>query len=896
MRYSNPYVSSYSSSPYSSSHEPRTPPGRRPAPQSYRSHTRKKTWPPSPSVEDETEALAKEASSLAGSQGQGRDDGEPPMNTRGTVDQESILDEIEQPKLAHDDDRRFVLVSDSSTDHDAATRSSIHRERRRKSVAERGHMSHIDTNVPDPPLFTERERTPYGYSKPQKESTAPQPPDYLRSPEPMTPTRDARDAEREPSTRSSRRRPSHSRHDSYTTSAPSGKEYVFDSESETDSSTHLRTDRKPARYSFVNSELQREDLRTNLRDSQKRPESTRRDSGQRPLPAIRKDESSGSPKDSSYAQSPRSSTSSLNNSARRSRPIPVDTVHANSSRPLPTPSPPSQRPASPQLPSRFKESPPGSRPASRSGGRPASPLAYSSSFQSSSPGRGRFPTSEADRHATYPPTPTDDRPRPPSRYGRHETMPLPRPRIDVQSPSPARPPSSDSALPYPIDDQLIDAFMPPEQHYQFDHSTVTSPRQDYIEPPRSSTPSAAGSPYSRDTQARPSRQDTSEEPEHSTRPRSNSALAQDDRRDKSSRTTAPLDLKSLPNCPRSKPTRDYDDWYSLRGFKNFNICPDCYNNVFAGTRFDVDFKQIWLDDWSTKRACDFFNPWSRLAWHLTARQRRKSLDLLFAVAEITDTYKPCPRDRERDTNEVSWYGISNPRDGNFVPNFAICSCDRRLAEALFPSMRGYFPRMTTGYSSIPDKYTCSFRISSRRHMKYMELLMDIDEEAQFSGRRPDIERFVDLARDYAFKGECARDKTSFRKPWHFIPQLPEFTVCEECYDRFIWPGMTSKSLPTTIPRLFSKTIQLVPGEDQEVGSSCCLWSPRMRKVWLRSVEDQDFAYLKRKAVERKKAQTANFRDRKAIVRGLGNAEPGDSKYEWAKREMDILEREWACYE
>lgn len=231
-----------------------------------------------------------------------------------------------------------------------------------------------------------------------------------------------------------------------------------------------------------------------------------------------------------------------------------------------------------------------------------------------------------------------------------------------------------------------------------------------------------------------------------------------------------------------------------------------------------------------------------------------------------------------------------------MPNFAICSCDRRLAEALFPSMRGYFPRMTTGYSSIPDKYTCSFRTSSRRHIKYMELLLEIDEEAQFSGRRPDIERFVDLARDYAFKGECARDKTSFRKPWHFIPQLPEFTVCEECYDRVIWPGMTSKSLPTTIPRLFSKTIQLVPGEDQEVGSSCCLWSPHMRKVWLRSVEDQDFAYLKRKAVERKKAQIANFRDRKAIVRGLGNAEPGDSKYEWAKREMDILEREWACYE
>ena len=447
-----------------------------------------------------------------------------------------------------------------------------------------------------------------------------------------------------------------------------------------------------------------------------------------------------------------------------------------------------------------------------------------------------------------------------------------------------------------MDDQMIDVSMPPEQHYQFDHSAVASPRQDYIEPPRPLSPVAVGSPYIRDTQAHPSRQDSIEDPALSRRARSNSVRSQDGRRDKSTLRPASLDLKSLPDCPRSKASREYDDWYSLRGFKNFNICPDCYKGVFADTRFALEFKQIWLNDWSIKRACDFSNPWSRLAWYLIVKQRRKSLDILFAVADITDTYKPCPGDRERDTNEVSWYGIVNQRDGMFVPNFAICSSDRRLAEALFPSMRGYFPRITTGYSNIPSKYTCSFRTSSRRHMKYLELLMELDDEAQYSGRRPDIDRFVDLARDYAFKGECARDKALFRKPWYFIPQLPEFTVCEECYDRFVWPAMQSKSVPSTIPRLFNKSIQLVPGEDPDAGSSCCLWSPRMRKVWVRSVEDEDFAYLKRKALERKKAQIANVRDRKDILRGLGNAEPGDSKYEWAKRELEVLDREWASFE
>ncbi|EOA90698.1 uncharacterized protein SETTUDRAFT_101274 [Exserohilum turcica Et28A] len=698
MRANNPYASSY---PSYSSYSSRTSPPRPSASHAYRSHRRKKTWPPPPSVEDEPDALAKETPSVASSPQQRQDDGEPPVNTRGAVDQESILDEIEQPKPAQD-----------------AAPSNSSGERPRRSFAERGYAPHINTNVPDPPVLIERERTPYGYSHSQKESTAPGRADYIRSPEAMTPSssafprpdpsRDAGDTHKDFSGRASRPRPSGSRPSSY----------------------------------------------------------------------------------------------------------------INSSRPS----------------------------------------------------------------------------RPPSRYGRHETMPLPKPRIDVQSPSPARPPSSHSTLPYPMDDQMIDVSMPPEQHYQFDHSAVASPRQDYIEPPRPLSPVAVGSPYIRDTQAHPSRQDSIEDPALSRRARSNSVRSQDGRRDKSTLRPASLDLKSLPDCPRSKASREYDDWYSLRGFKNFNICPDCYKGVFADTRFALEFKQIWLNDWSIKRACDFSNPWSRLAWYLIVKQRRKSLDILFAVADITDTYKPCPGDRERDTNEVSWYGIVNQRDGMFVPNFAICSSDRRLAEALFPSMRGYFPRITTGYSNIPSKYTCSFRTSSRRHMKYLELLMELDDEAQYSGRRPDIDRFVDLARDYAFKGECARDKALFRKPWYFIPQLPEFTVCEECYDRFVWPAMQSKSVPSTIPRLFNKSIQLVPGEDPDAGSSCCLWSPRMRKVWVRSVEDEDFAYLKRKALERKKAQIANVRDRKDILRGLGNAEPGDSKYEWAKRELEVLDREWASFE
>jgi hypothetical protein len=909
---SNPYASPYNSY---TSYEPRTSPPRRTAPQSYHQrYTCKPTWPPLPSVEDETVSLAKEASSLAGSPGQ--DEGEPPINTRGTVDQECILDEIEQPQVAQGHDRRFVLVSEPSTDDDSTARSGRIGDRRRKSFAERGNMPHIKTDVADPPVFTERLRTPYGYSKPQKESTAPSPADYLRSPDPITPSdssaprsvpsRDDRDTPKDQNARPSRQRPSRSRRDSPEKERPRKKEYVFDeTDSETDSSTRLRTERKPARYSFVKSDLQREDLRTDLRDRQDIPESRRRDAGERPLPTLHKGESSNSSKDYSYRQSPRSSSSSVNSgTARRSRPAPVDTVYANSSRPVSRPGSPAQRVPSPKLPTHLRQSPPGSRPSSRGNAMPGSPLSFSSTIRPPSPGRGRVPVSEADWHSTYPPVPTGDRSKQPSRYGRYETMPLPRPRIDIQSPSPARPSTADSALPYPVDDQYIDVFMPPEEHFQFDHSTVASPRQAYEDFPRPSSPSVTGSQYSRDALPRSDKKDAAslDEPGRTRRARSNSVrsgVSQDGRRERSTRRTDSYDLdKPLPSCPRGIPSGRYDDWYTLQGFKGFGICPSCYKGVFADTPFDVNFKQIWLGDWPIEKVCDFSSPWVRLAWLLTKKQRRKSLELIYALAEITEKYRPCPGDREASTDRVSWYGIPDQHDGVHVANFAICSSDRRMIEALFPTLRGFFTKKPTGYStSIPEKYTCSLRITSRRFPKYLDLLVELDAEAQtFVHQRPDMARFVRLARDNAFKGECMQAKTSLRKPWHFMPSLPEFTVCEECYDEVVWPATISPTIPPTIPRLFNKSIQLVPGEDIEVGSSCCLYSPRMRRVWDVCVKEEDFRGLEREVLRRRKAELRLSREKKDIVRGLGNAEPGSSKYEWARREMKVVEREWAAYE
>ncbi|KAF1350412.1 hypothetical protein EJ07DRAFT_139098 [Lizonia empirigonia] len=285
----------YPSSSYYDSYDGREP-RRSAAPSRYRSSTRKATWPPSPVVEDESDAASKEVSSSVGSE-----EGEPPINTRGTVDQEYLLDEVEQPKPLYDDEKRFAFAP-GAVDNGLNAAPTADGARRR-SFAERGNMPHLKTDVEtDPPLFTKRVSTPYSYT-PQKESVAPVSSGYMLSPEPITPantskprtvsSRDAWDSQKDQNARPPQSIPVRPRRDSFPQAAPqSAREDVFDdSASEGESIAHLRTnERKPARYSFVKGDSHKEDLRAHLRETQSKPEPTRRDSTQRPptgkLPSI----------------------------------------------------------------------------------------------------------------------------------------------------------------------------------------------------------------------------------------------------------------------------------------------------------------------------------------------------------------------------------------------------------------------------------------------------------------------------------------------------------------------------------------------------------------------------------------------------------------------------------
>ena len=70
-----------------------------------------------------------------------------------------------------------------------------------------------------------------------------------------------------------------------------------------------------------------------------------------------------------------------------------------------------------------------------------------------------------------------------------------------------------------------------------------------------------------------------------------------------------------------------------------------------------------------------------------------------------------------------------------------------------------------------------------------------------------------------------------------MADLPEFTVCEECYDIVVWPLIEDERNTGDITRNFLRNRQRIPV------ASCQLYSERMRKVFKDACRKNDMDYL-----------------------------------------------------
>ncbi|KAI9728045.1 MAG: hypothetical protein M1834_007859 [Cirrosporium novae-zelandiae] len=284
---------------------------------------------------------------------------------------------------------------------------------------------------------------------------------------------------------------------------------------------------------------------------------------------------------------------------------------------------------------------------------------------------------------------------------------------------------------------------------------------------------------------------------------------------------------SLPPCPRANWASDEYDWLTLPGIPNFDVCPSCYEHL-AAAGFRHDFVPSPLRPRGYESRCQFSLPWIRMAWLQTLNYRRPNLDLIYAIATNFVSCPPCPG---RHADCRTWYRIPDPDNGLLVPNFDVCSSCIGNIEILMPSLRGAFRPCQ---HLVGQERTCDLRTDSNRFATYIDLLEAAALEARATRRPPNLRHFANAARKIASIRECPRDDMLPNAVWYLAPSIPTLTICEECYDNFIFPDVNTPigSLITGTPHLVRDT------------ASCQMYSEKMRKIWTDAVKENDVELLR----------------------------------------------------
>ena len=839
---------------------------------------RRPSWPPAPTCEDEAASLSKEAGSQQLLFNVGKDE----ARSRGKIDQEPILEDVLEYINQHE--RRFVLSEQPTPKTDLPTPPTSEDEkarkaRRRPSKLDMGFQK-VNDHVPE---MTKRSASPYAYSRPSTQPKDETPTDRflsadtLLSPPPTDPRSRILDQPR------SRRQPASPRQErgKRSPSTRTGGDYfsLSGGESAVEDDDHRpnkagtwppsrdvpnatpRTSvvdfaSQPASASMpvrrANLDARRNtDTSTTLPtmrslrvEKQRRPTPLMASSALSELDDPRMTESPITLQPPAEFPLPRSRESSYV-SSRAVSPA-GSAVSATSATGSVAPQRSPRNSAEFFLDRSVESSPTVSRNGSVTDSRPSSP---SPRTPAESP---RLPRTDLDWSALMALN-AARRPKPPSRLSapiRQESAPI-SPRLDVR-----RSPRTDS-LPYPIDEgpATLTARMPSERTHQYFPDVKTGTQYSTVSEPKSipsAAPSATGLiPPAGTRPARPSfpsRHSTSDMPLAESRMQPESSKAAEPKRaaaaisSQAKKDLQALAKKPLPACMRAFPAAGYTDWYTLVGAPNLDFCPDCIDAMFERTVFRNYFRKSPPLNVNTKVQCALGGlPWIRLAWLLTLQQKRADLNLLKDIAEIEESHsEPCPGNR---TAVRTWFGIRDG-DGKFVKDFYICYSDVRKVERLLPTLNGLFVRHP--YRPNDDKHLCAIRTDGNRFASYIDVLIHTHEKALESHKEADSSNFVKCVKRRQRLRECTKDNLLSNGLWHFIPTLPEFTVCEDCYETVIEPQVQKNN---DLAMRFNRTIQPIYSEG--IGISCQLYSIRMRSIFDRAARNKDFRYLARKATERR---------------------------------------------
>jgi len=275
--------------------------------------------------------------------------------------------------------------------------------------------------------------------------------------------------------------------------------------------------------------------------------------------------------------------------------------------------------------------------------------------------------------------------------------------------------------------------------------------------------------------------------------------------------------------------------------------------------------------------CEFGSqPWYRIAWLLTRKDRLRDLRLLYGIADVNENSQPCLGKHQAVRR---WHSVIDPETKSPIRDFDVCSSCVKCLEALLPSLRGVFVR--TNNTDLGHPRQCDLRFDSKRFIHYFDALETMADEAIRYRESPDVKDFAVLAKKFARAPECPRDHEFENGSWYVIRELPEFTVCPECWDEVVLP---ERKRGKAIASMFSKSPQII-----STPTSCQLYSPRMREVFSKAVNNNDYRFLATKARDRKETELdlkADIADQRRL----------SSSSKAAAIELARLENEWKKWE
>ncbi|AEO63357.1 uncharacterized protein THITE_2108480 [Thermothielavioides terrestris NRRL 8126] len=298
-------------------------------------------------------------------------------------------------------------------------------------------------------------------------------------------------------------------------------------------------------------------------------------------------------------------------------------------------------------------------------------------------------------------------------------------------------------------------------------------------------------------------------------------------------------LARLPGCrwrnaalARNRPGSE--QFLTLKRADNFRICPDCYGALFANTQFQhlfVPAPARWGD---RAISCDFgSSPWYRIAYIMTLQHKYQDLRLLQGIASVAAQSQACAGSQLATR---IWYSMMAPNSRRPVQTFSVCLGCAKMVEVLLPNLAGVFVPLN---SHEPTRGICELHYAPdrKRFFDYFEEMKMTSAAALSRRTAPNLIELVDRIREISLHDECLRNTPIPNRKWHVLQRVPEFTVCEECFNSVVWPMIEDEDNGSDMARNFLKHKQLKPV------ASCQLYSERMRRVFLEACKYDDYDFL-----------------------------------------------------